>query len=163
MENNSLSLLPSALALGTIFLVAVLLGTRRPIPADPAWRTRVFRYAGLNLAAQCGHFAEEYFTGFQSAFPASFGLPPLSNATFLTINLGFIVLWLVCLPGLHSGYRIFLVPLWFLALASLVNGVAHPLLALLDGGYFPGLISAVPVAVCGWLLLQALRKTAMNA
>jgi hypothetical protein len=54
-----------------------------------------------------------------------------------------------------------LFPLWFLGIACALNGLAHPLLALRSGGYFPGLITSPLVGVAGVLLLwRTLRVTA---
>ena len=42
---------------------------------------------------------------------------------------------------------------WFLAIAGMFNGIAHPLLALASGGYFPGLVSSPFIAVMSNLAL----------
>jgi len=52
----------------------------------------------------------------------------------------------------------FLFSIWFLAIASAVNGVAHPVLSLVSGGYFPGLWSSPLVGVAGVFLLRALPR-----
>jgi len=38
----------------------------------------------------------------------------------------------------------------------IVNGVGHPLWALRAGGYFPGLLTAPPVAIAGLVVLRRL-------
>jgi len=50
--------------------------------------------------------------------------------------------------------RAALFPLWFLAIASLANGVAHPLLSVQAGRYFPGLFTSPLVGVAGLALLR---------
>lgn len=51
-----------------------------------------------------------------------------------------------------------LVPIWFFALGMAVNGVAHPLLALQAGGYFPGLVSSPVVGGFGVMLWSRLLE-----
>jgi hypothetical protein len=49
---------------------------------------------------------------------------------------------------------------WFLAIAGMVNGIAHPLLAVAAGGYFPGLISSPVIGSAGvWLWVRLRRAT----
>jgi hypothetical protein len=51
-------------------------------------------------------------------------------------------------------------PIWFFALAAILNGVAHPLLAIRAGGYFPGLVTAPFLGVVGvWLCARLLAGT----
>ncbi|PKM09420.1 MAG: hypothetical protein CVV17_00820 [Gammaproteobacteria bacterium HGW-Gammaproteobacteria-7] len=52
--------------------------------------------------------------------------------------------------------RVVLFPIWCLAIASVVNRVAHPLLSLAVEGYFPGRWSSPVVGVAGIALLRAL-------
>ncbi len=49
-----------------------------------------------------------------------------------------------------------LVPIWFFSLGMALNGVAHSLLALRTGGYFPGLAGSPVVGVFGILLWSRL-------
>ncbi len=53
-------------------------------------------------------------------------------------------------------------PVWFFAIAAIVNGVAHPLPAVAARGYFPGLITSPVVGVVGvllWLRLVAVTRS----
>jgi len=53
-------------------------------------------------------------------------------------------------------------PIWCFAIAAIVNGIAHPLLAVAARGYFPGLITSPVVGVVGvllWIRLIALTRT----
>jgi hypothetical protein len=44
---------------------------------------------------------------------------------------------------------------WFLAIAGMFNGIAHPFLALAAGRYFPGLVSSPVIAAASvWLWLR---------
>lgn len=58
---------------------------------------------------------------------------------------------------LRRGSRIASGAVWFFALAAIVNGVAHPILAVIVGGYFPGLFSAPFLGAVGVWLLICLR------
>jgi hypothetical protein len=74
----------------------------------------------------------------------------------VTFNLAWVLAWILGSRGLLSRRRAALFPLWFLGIAALGNGIAHPLLALRHNGYFPGVITAPAVAVAGLLLLRRL-------
>ena len=59
----------------------------------------------------------------------------------------------------HGGTGAFFAA-WFLAIAGMVNALAHPSLAVAAGGYFPGLVSAPLVGVASfWLWLELRRAT----
>jgi hypothetical protein len=66
--------------------------------------------------------------------------------------------WMLSLAVLERHPRVALFPLWFLAIGSAANGVAHPLLAAARGGYFPGLATSPLVGVAGVLLLASLAR-----
>ena len=62
-------------------------------------------------------------------------------------------------PGVGAGRRLAFFAAWFLALAGLLNGVAHPAFAVGVGGYFPGLVTSPFIGAAGiWLWLR-LRQT----
>lgn len=55
--------------------------------------------------------------------------------------------------------------LWFLGIAGVVNGVAHPALAQLAlraGSYFPGLITSPLIGGLGLTLLRRLTSITQN-
>jgi len=58
--------------------------------------------------------------------------------------------------GLQKGSRWSLFPAWFFALASMANGIAHPVLALLAREYFPGLLSSPVLGAVGVMLAREL-------
>jgi hypothetical protein len=151
--------------LGVAALAATALTiARHPIAADAGARAAAGRMALIALVLQSLHFVEELATGFAQRFPALLGLPPWSTAFFVGFNLAWLALWALSLFGLRAAYRPAFFPLWFLALAMIANGVAHPLLSLVVGGYFPGLISSPAVGIAGALLLsRLLRATAPAA
>lgn len=133
---------------------AVLTLARRDETGHSAIRARGILVA--LIALQALHAVEEYATGFYERFPAIFGLAPWPATFFVAFNAGCLVAWAVAALGLGVGSRLALFPAWFLALASVANGVAHPLMALATGGYFPGLWTSPLLAVGGLLLSRRL-------
>jgi len=156
-----LSLLPPALALGLAALAALHLALSRSSPPE---RVAARRAAALALAAavvfQCAHFAEEAATGFNARLGGVFGLGAIPLPSFIGFNLAWLAIWIASVPGVCSGNSIALFAAWFLAIAGMLNGVAHPLLAVAAGGYFPGLYTAPVVgAVCLWLWIRLRQAT----
>jgi hypothetical protein len=83
---------------------------------------------------------------------------PLS--VFLLFNLLWIGVWIASVPGLRSARSGAFFAAWFLAIAGIVNGIAHPLLALASGGYFPGLwTSPIIGGICVLLWLRLHKAT----
>ena len=161
--NELSSILIGTAALWVAAAVALLLTVlRRPVDGDLASRERTARLFLLGLAVQCMHFMEEFLTHFQDRFPALLGLPPWSERFFVAFNLIWLSVWILSAIDLERTYLLALFPVWFFAIAAVVNGIAHPLLAVVAHGYFPGLITAPVLGVLGvllWLrLLELTRK-----
>ena len=134
---------------------------REPVDVGGAGRERTVRLFLVGVAAHCTHFLEEFVTRFQVRFPALLGLPAWSENFFVCFNLAWLTIWVLSAIGLQMRFRIALFPIWFFAIAAIMNGIAHPVLAILAGGYFPGLITSPVVGVLGvllWLNLQALTR-----
>jgi hypothetical protein len=108
------------------------------------------------IILQAGHFVEESMTGFPRRFPQVIGLAPWPARFFFWFNLFWLATWVVSCWGLLARRRAALFPLWFLAIACVANGVAHPALALRTGEYFPGLFTSPVVGIAGVLLLKRL-------
>lgn len=144
-------------------IVALLLTIlRRPVDGDLAGRERTAHLFLIGLVAQCLHFIEEFVTQFQDRFPMLLGLPVWSVNFFVVFNLIWLSVWILSAVGLQRGYRFALFPVWFFAIAAIANGIAHPVLAVVACGYFPGLITSPIVGVLGvllWLRLQALTRS----
>ena len=141
------SFLLGTIPLDVLMIVALRLTlTRGPGSSDPAARRRVSGFLAVAIVTQGVHFAEEWAADFNERFPALLGLHPWSIELWAGFNLVWMAIWCLSLLGLRRGWRPALFPVWFLALACLINCVAHPLLALAAGGYFPGLWSS---PVCG--------------
>jgi len=146
---------PSLAILGVAMVVALGLTIRRDWRSGADLRSAAWLVA-VTLVAQALHFGEELATGFELRFPALFGLGPMSNGFFVSFNVGWLAIWMLAGWGLARRFRPALFPLWFLAIGSAMNGIAHPLLALRAGGYFPGLVTSPLVGVAGFLLLRRL-------
>ena len=116
----------------------------------------------IATALQSGHFIEEWATGFHVRFPALFGLEPMPLAVFVAFNLAWIVVWIASIPLLQQGRRPAFFAAWFLAIAAMLNGLAHPLMAVASGAYFPGLISSPLVGVAGIYLWRRLRRATVS-
>jgi protein-S-isoprenylcysteine O-methyltransferase Ste14 len=140
-------------------LAALLITLRRtPVDSNRTARQRTtLVYAALVLA-QALHAAEEHATGFSVAFPSSLGLVPWPASFFLTFNIVWLAVWIAAGIGLRAGHHVAHAPVWFLALAAIANGVAHPLLAIRAGGYFPGLFTSPFLAVGGILLWRCMME-----
>jgi hypothetical protein len=160
VKDNFRSILFGTSGLSAAAIAALLLTIlRRPHDHDLTGRDQTARVFLIGLAAQCLHFMEESVTGFPERFPPLLGLPAWSAGFFLVFNLSWQSIWILSAIGLQKGYRFALFPVWFFALASMANGIAHPALALAVRGYFPGLITSPVVGALGvllWLRLRAL-------
>jgi hypothetical protein len=138
-------------------VVALYLTLARPAIDVSGMRLRAaVRLAIIAVLAQAAHFAEELATGFHQRFPELLGLTPWPVGFFVSFNLFWLVIWGLSIRGLTERCWCALFPLWFLAIASVANGLAHPLLSLRDDGYFPGLVSSPFVGIAGILLLRCL-------
>ena len=129
---------------------AAFLAVRRPLPTLSDRGRRQLIVVGLvACAVQAAHFGEELLSGFFTAFPQVLGLTPWSRRGFVAFNVAWLVVWVISLAAAAGGNRLAQWPLWFLALALVLNGIAHPVLALLARGYFPGLVTSVPAFLGG--------------
>ena len=147
------SLVPSAVALGTLALVALLLARRRDRSNG---RHRLpFLMATL---IQALHFTEEAAFDFHIAFPALFGQAPMPKTGFVVFNLACLALWSAAVFQ-HTLTRLWAAwAAWFLALAGILNGVAHPAMAWIEGGYFPGLVTSPLIAIACLMLVYHLSN-----
>lgn len=152
------SFLLGTIPLDLLLVLALRLTLTRPADlAAPAGRRLIGLFAAA-VAVQGGHFAEEWATGFNERYPALLGLHPWSIELWAGFNLVWIAIWCLALVGLARRWRPALMPVWFLALACPLNCVAHPLLALAVGGYFPGLWTSPLCGLVGVPLLALLAR-----
>jgi len=155
------NLLPSVFVLGLAAVAALLLAWNRPSPAAKVEERRAAaRALALALFAQSAHFAEETATGFDERLPALFGLPAMSFTGFLAFNLAWLAIWAVSIPLIRTARPFGFFAAWFLAIAGMANAIVHPLLAIAQGGYFPGLVTSPVSGVASlWLWLRLRQAT----
>ena len=143
---------PGLLVTWAIFLWMHL----RQIPL-PSGQALYPLYFGI-LAWQFLHFSEEFMTGFREQFPAFFGAEPFSTELFVGINMlsyfGFTIAFIAVFA---CGRRFLLVPmLFFIVYGAIGNAISHTYWVILEGGYFPGFVTAQLYWVIGILLLARL-------
>lgn len=159
-----LNLIPSIAILGLVACVALRLSFLRPSSSHLAMEcVTASRVLAVTTAIQSGHFAEEWATGFHIKFPALFGLEPMPLWFFVAFNLAWILVWIVSVPLIRSGRQVAFFAAWFLAIAGMLNGIAHPLMAAMSGSYFPGLVSAPFIGIASVLLWQRLRHATLKS
>ncbi len=99
-------------------------------------------------------------TGFPERLGALLGLPAMPMSFFLIFNLTWLAIWIVSVPALRAASRSAFFAAWFLAIAGIINAIAHPLLAVAAEGYFPGLVSSPFIgAAAAWLWLRLREAT----
>ena len=153
------SVVPSVVVLALVAIFAVRLARRRSSPVEAAKeRIAASKALGITTATQSVHFAEEWATGFHAQFPALLGLGPMPLSFFVSFNVVWIAIWIVSIPFVRQGQRPAFFAAWFLAIAGFLNGVAHPTMAIVSGGYFPGLITSPFIGLAGVFLWRRLRE-----
>ncbi len=152
-------MLVSVLVLSAAAIAALFLALTRQSPLESKTaRHEAARALALAVAVQSIHFAEEAATGFHERFPAVFGLPTMPFSFFLVFNVTWLGIWVASVPGLRSGRAAAFFAAWFLAIAGMLNGIVHPLLAIAARGYFPGLASSPLIGAVGafvWIRLRS--------
>lgn len=153
------SVLPSVVVLGLVAIFAVQLAQERSSPFEVADKRRAAsRVLGTATAIQGVHFAEEWATGFHVRFPALLGMEPMPLSFFISFNVAWLAIWILSIPLVRKGRRPALFAAWFLAITAMLNGVAHPAMAAVSGGYFPGLFSSPFIGLAGVILWRRLRE-----
>ena len=151
-------MLASVFVLSAAAVLALVLTRARPISESEVARRDAARSLTLAVGVQSVHFAEEAATGFHLQLPALLGLSDFPFSIFLIFILAWIVIWMASIAGLLSGRAGAFFAAWFLAIAGLFNGIAHPLLAVASGRYFPGLVTSPFIGVAGAFLWIRLRR-----
>jgi len=158
------SVLASLIILTVVAAAALRLAIVRSSPPGLASaRAAAARSVALATAMQAAHFAEEYATDFHQRFPQLLGLPAMPLSFFVIFNLTWLAIWTLSVAGIRAGNNGAFFAAWFLALAAMLNGIAHPLLAVAAGGYFPGVVTAPFIAAAGvvaWRRLHAATRPA---
>ena len=158
------SYLPSLVVLGLAAAIALLLAvSRRSPPPLARQRLAAARALAVTLVLQAVHFLEEAATSFPERLGDQLGLAAMPLSSFVTFNLACLGIWILSIPGLRRAHQGAFFAAWFLAIAGMMNGILHPLLAVAASGYFPGLASA-PVIGCAafwlWFRLRAATRPA---
>ncbi len=115
------------------------------------------------VVLQAFHSAEEYFFGLYEVFaPArlvSRVVPGRPDLGFLLVQVAILAFGLWCyLAQVRPGRAAARPLMWLWAVVSIGNGVGHPLMAWLAGGYFPGLATApLQLLVAAYLALLLAR------
>jgi len=157
--NELASILPSAVVLGIFAVVALFLTLSRGwAQEDKRHIRRAVHIAAVAVVLQGAHFAEELLTGLHERLPELFGLDPMPLGFFVWFNVAWIVIWSASVWGLWTRHRVALFPLWFLTVGCIANGVAHPLLSVVVGGYFSGLVTSPVVGLVGVVLRRRLLQ-----
>jgi len=151
-----LSLLPSLFVLGLAAVAAAILARSRASPPEKlATRIAAAQSLAVALTIQGIHFTEEAITGFPERLGALLGLPAMPMSFFVVFNIALLAAWIASVPAIRSGKTIAFFTAWFLAIAGMFNAIAHPLLAVAAGGYFPGLLTSPVIGAAAiWLCLR---------
>ena len=111
---------------------------------------------GVALAIFLVHACEEFLTGFQRRFPALVG-DHWTDTQFLVFNTAWFVTFVLAGWGLRRRRPLAVLIVLFLALGGGIgNGVAHLLLVVMQGSYFPGAWTAPLCPIAGAALLRQL-------
>ena len=155
-----MSALPSLIILGLIALIALALTYKNSAPSNPVQLKAASTALFIATIVQSIHCTEETVSGFPAKFPALFGLPAIPQSFFIGFNVMWIAIWLIAVPALRAGKPPAMFAAWFLAIAGIANGIAHPLLAIAAGGYFPGLLTSPFIGLAGIWLGRRLHRAA---
>ncbi|HET7459071.1 MAG TPA: HXXEE domain-containing protein [Gemmatimonadaceae bacterium] len=156
-ELRSILIGTAGLSVAAVIALFLTLARGTIVASEPALAAAA-RLAVAAVVVQAAHFAEEAATGFHQRFPELLGVVPWSLRFFVLFNLVWLVVWVLSIWGMMVRQRGALFPLWFLGLACIANGLAHPLLAIRAGGYFPGLATAPLVGILGVMLFRRLLR-----
>ncbi len=98
----------------------------------------------IALAIQFLHFTEEYLTDFVTRLPALLGQDAYPMEFWVSFNM---IAYSVFIFGGIVFYKKLkacsIVPIFFIVVGVIFNGIAHLLLSIYTVGYFPGLFTAI--------------------
>ena len=118
----------------------------------------------LLVLSQIAHSTEEYVGRLWEVFaPAQFlsslVYPPDPHGGFLIINIGLVLLGFWCYFAVVRRDRPSALPwIWFWVVLESINGVGHVVWALANGGYRPGVGTAVLFLILVPLLVREVRS-----
>ena len=113
----------------------------------------------IALSVQFLHFLEEYHGRLYDKLPQLFDFPSIDRDAFITFNL---VAYSIFILGAIAIYleskKFMLIPLFFILLGTMANGVLHSLISLWQGSYFPGLYTALIYLILGPMMIRILLQ-----
>ena len=115
------------------------------------------------ILAQVAHSVEEYLGRLYESFPPARALSGLISQNlergFLVFNVVFDAfgLWCVLWP-VRKQWPSARAIMWFWVGIELLNGTGHPLWSVWQGGYTPGVVTALILLVLAILLARQLRS-----
>lgn len=110
------------------------------------------------LAIQFVHFIEEYIGELYVRLPALLDMPPIGRDEFVLFNLGAYAVFILGGIAVFRNYPfVMVIPIFFILLGVMANGIIHVLIALWQTSYFPGLYTALAYLVLGPYLIRMLK------
>ncbi len=109
------------------------------------------------------HSVEEYFGRLWEVFqPAKFLSGLVSNnleTGFLIINIGLFIfgIWSWAVP-VRKDYSIARSIIWIFIVIEMINGIGHPVWAIYEMSYVPGLVTAPILLILAIYLFREIRK-----
>jgi hypothetical protein len=122
---------------------------------------RTQRAFGILIAAQAAHSLEEYAGHLYDVFGPARSLSGLVAENralgFAVLNAGVVAFGLWCyVAQVRKGRRYARLLAWLWVAVELVNGFGHAALAMVRGGYFPGVATAPVLAAVSLYLARRL-------
>ena len=111
----------------------------------------------IALAIQFIHFAEEYVMDFHIAVPELLGTPGFSLDYWVIFNMVAYAFFVLGTIAFYKQIKIFMIiPLFFIVVGVMLNGIGHILISVYTGGYFPGLYTAPVYLIIGPIILRTI-------
>ncbi len=146
---------------GVILTFVVYLKTYYKRIPDPL---KVLPLYLLLMGIQCLHFAEEYVTDFHVELPNLLGQEPYPLDYWLTFNMTAYFFFIIGGIAIYKKKKEYMIlPLFFIVIGVLLNGLGHVLLSIYSGGYFPGLYSALLYVLLGPILIKRIVYDATSS
>lgn len=142
------SMLTGTVVLSLVGVAALLLTLVRGGIASAAVR-RVRLASTIALVMQLLHFTEEYSYRLYQQLPELLGLSPWPAAFFVAINCAWLLAWILGIVYIDRFPKAAVFTLWFLGIASVANGILHPLISIVIAQYFPGLWTSLLAGFAG--------------
>ncbi len=106
------------------------------------------------LGIQFLHFSEEYCTGFVTETPILLDHDPYPLDYWILFNMvAYAVFVIGALALLKKSKSFMIIPLFFVVVGVLFNGIVHVMISIFLGRYFPGLYTALIYLIIGPLLV----------